>query len=149
MIVRQHALGVAATLRSEIPGIRRVLVARTDGLPFYDDGDPALHDSSAAVVATVLGIAQQSGMAFGLEGLEMTTVRGPAGSMVVYAVDDHHLLAVVTEPKVNLVLLDRVVLRLIAGMVGAGPQGAGSLGSGSQGAGSQGAVLPRQAAHAL
>jgi hypothetical protein len=29
---------------------------------------------------------------------------------------------VVTEPKVNLVLLDRVVLRLIAGMVGAGTQ---------------------------
>lgn len=121
MIVRQHALGVAATLRHEIPGIRRVLVARTDGLPFFDDGAAELHDSSAAVVATVLGIAQQSGLAFGLDGLEMTTVRGPAGSMVVYAVDDHHLLAVVTEPKVNLVLLDRVVVRLVAGMVGARP----------------------------
>ena len=118
MIVRQHALGVAASLRTEIPGIRRVLIARTDGLPFYDDGDPTLHDSSAAVVATVLGIAQQSGMAFGLDGLEMTTVRGRSGSMVVYAIDDHHLLAVVTDPKVNLVLLDRVVLRLIGGLVG-------------------------------
>lgn len=122
MIVRQHALGVAASLRNEIPGIRRVLIARTDGLPFYDDGDASQHDSSAAVVATVLGIAQQSGMAFGLDGLEMTTVRGHAGSMVVYAIDDHHLLAVVTEPKVNLVLLDRVVLRLIAGMRGASTQ---------------------------
>jgi predicted regulator of Ras-like GTPase activity (Roadblock/LC7/MglB family) len=119
MIVRQHGIGVAASLRAEIPGIRRVLVARTDGLPFYDDGDPTLHDSSAAVVATVLGIAQQAGMAFGLDGLEMTTVRGPSGSMVVYAIDDHHLLAVVTDPKVNLVLLDRVVLRLVAALVAA------------------------------
>jgi hypothetical protein len=49
VIVRQHALQIAAVVRQDMAGIRRVSVVRTDGRPFFDDpGDtPAGEDSDA------------------------------------------------------------------------------------------------------
>ena len=38
MIVKYHATRVTGALRRDIPGVRRVLIARTDGLAFADDG---------------------------------------------------------------------------------------------------------------
>jgi uncharacterized protein len=112
MIVKHHAINVAKSLHRDISGIRRVLITRTDGLTFYDDDPDSDHDSAAAIAATVLGIAHQSAFSFGLGGFQLATVRGPEGCLVVYAVDQRHILAVVTEPNVNLVLLDRIAMRL-------------------------------------
>ncbi|MEZ0492934.1 roadblock/LC7 domain-containing protein [Kineococcus sp. TBRC 1896] len=119
MIVKQHALRVSGALKRDIDGVRRVLVARTDGLAFHDDGPERDHESAAAIVATVLGIAQRAAAANALGGFVQTTVKGADGCLVVYGVNDGHVLAVVTDPSVNLVLLDRLALRLVADLAGA------------------------------
>ncbi|WP_432546192.1 roadblock/LC7 domain-containing protein [Kineococcus sp. SYSU DK004] len=119
MIVKQHALRVSAALRREIDGVRRVVIARTDGLAFADDGPEHDHEATAAITATVLGIAQRAAASSGLGDFRTTTVRGADGCLVVHAVDSTHLLAVVTDPMVNLVLLDRVAARLVGDLAGA------------------------------
>jgi predicted regulator of Ras-like GTPase activity (Roadblock/LC7/MglB family) len=119
MIVKYHATRVTGALRRDIPGVRRVLIARTDGLAFADDGPERDHESAAAIVSTVLGIAQRAAAANALGQFQLTTVKGTDGCLVVYAVDSTHVLAVVTDPSVNLVLLDRLALRLVAELAGA------------------------------
>ncbi|WP_432511120.1 roadblock/LC7 domain-containing protein [Kineococcus sp. SYSU DK001] len=119
MIVKQHALRVSGALKRDVDGVRRVLIARTDGLAFHDDGPERDHESAAAIVATVLGIAQRATAAGGLGPFQVSTVRGADGCLVVYGIGSTHILAVVTEPRVNLVLLDRLALRLVGELVGA------------------------------
>ena len=119
MIVKQHAMRVSGALKRDIPGLRRILVARTDGLAFHDDGPERDHESAAAIVATVLGIAQRAAEANVLGPFQSTTVKGTDGCLVVYAISTSHILAVVTDPSVNLVLLDRLALRLVADLAGA------------------------------
>jgi predicted regulator of Ras-like GTPase activity (Roadblock/LC7/MglB family) len=64
VLLAVHAKRVALTLRREIPGVRRVLLARTDGLPFHDevvDRSGAGHRRRSrrrAVVAAMLGLAE-------------------------------------------------------------------------------------------
>nr|WP_240897656.1 roadblock/LC7 domain-containing protein [Kineococcus vitellinus] len=106
-------------MKRDIPGVRRVLIARTDGLAFHDDGPESEHDAAAAVVATVLGIAERAADTAGLGAFSSTTVKGADGTLVVHAVDTSHLLAVVADPQVNLVLLDRLARRLVAELAGA------------------------------
>lgn len=119
MIVKQHAMRVSGALKRDIPGLRRILVARTDGLAFHDDGPERDHESAAAIVATVLGIAQRAADANVLGPFQSTTVKGTDGALVVYAITTSHILAVVTDPSVNLVLLDRLALKLVADLAGA------------------------------
>ncbi|WP_432494451.1 roadblock/LC7 domain-containing protein [Kineococcus gypseus] len=119
MIVKYHATRVTAALRRDVEGVRRVLIARTDGLAFHDDGPEADHASAAAVVAAVLGLAQRAAAAHVLGGLRSTTVRGADGTLVVYPVDQSHVLAVLTGPSTNLVLLERLALRLADELAGA------------------------------
>ena len=119
MIVKYHATRASLALKRDVPGVRRVLIARTDGLAFHDDGPEHDHDSAAAVVATVLGIAERAAATAGLGAFTSTTVRGADGALVVHAVDAAHLLAVVVDPQVNLVLLDRLARRLVAELAGA------------------------------
>lgn len=119
MIVKQHVLRVSGALKRDVEGVRRVLIARTDGLAFHDDGPENDHESAAAIVATVLGIAERAAAANALGPFQVSTVRGADGCLVVYAVGGTHILAVVTDPRVNLVLLDRLALRLVGELVGA------------------------------
>ncbi|WP_432540413.1 roadblock/LC7 domain-containing protein [Kineococcus sp. SYSU DK002] len=119
MIVKQHALRVSGALKRDIDGVRRVLVARTDGLAFHDDGPERDHESAAAIVATVLGIAQRAASAGALGEFVQTTVKGTDGNLVVYGIGSTHILAVVADPSVNLVLLDRLALRLVGELAGA------------------------------
>jgi uncharacterized protein len=119
MIVKQHALRVTGALKRDIPGVTRVMIARTDGLAFHDDGPERDHEAAAAIVATVLGIAQRAASANALGPFQQTVVKGTDGCLVVYAVNASHVLAVVTEPSVNLVLLDRLALKLVAELAGA------------------------------
>nr|WP_218885344.1 roadblock/LC7 domain-containing protein [Kineococcus aurantiacus] len=106
-------------LRRDIDGVRRVLVARTDGLAFHDDGPERDHESAAAIVATVLGVAQRASADHALGPFVQTTVKGADGSLVVYGIGTTHILAVVADPGVNLVLLDRLALRLVGELAGA------------------------------
>jgi predicted regulator of Ras-like GTPase activity (Roadblock/LC7/MglB family) len=119
VIVKQHAIRVSGALKRDIPGVQRVLIARTDGLAFHDDGPERQHEATAAVVATVLGIAQRAAADNALGQFQLTTVKGSDGCLVVYAVNTTHVLAVVADPSVNLVLLDRLALRLVGDLAGA------------------------------
>jgi predicted regulator of Ras-like GTPase activity (Roadblock/LC7/MglB family) len=119
-----HAKRVAMTLRREIPEIRRVLVARTDGLPFHDEivdaTAPATdQESAAAVVASVLGLAEHvSGTSHHGE-LGSAIVRSEDGCLIVYRAGPGHALAIYAGPTVNLVLLDRLARRLVGDLAAA------------------------------
>ena len=111
MLVRQHAMHLSAAIRHAIDGVTRVVVARTDGVAFHDDGPEEDRENAADLAAAVLDLGRVAGRAYGLGGPVATTLRGPEGCLVTYEVDGLHVLGVVTEPTVNLVLLDRVVRR--------------------------------------
>lgn len=103
------------------------MVARTDGLSFHDDAPDQDEGPAAVAAATVLAVGYQAVGAFTLGALQVTTVRGPDGCVVVYPIDARHLLTVVTDPNVNLVLLDRVAQRLAAELAKADEGTGGSL----------------------
>jgi predicted regulator of Ras-like GTPase activity (Roadblock/LC7/MglB family) len=124
MLVDVHARRVAATLRREIPGVRRVLVARTDGLPFHDevidDGAPAADpEAAAAVVAALLGLAEHVSATSRHGELGCAIVRSDDGCLVVYRAGTGHALAIYAAPTINLVLLDRLCRRLAAELAAA------------------------------
>jgi predicted regulator of Ras-like GTPase activity (Roadblock/LC7/MglB family) len=124
MLVDVHAKRVAATLRREIPGVRRVLLARTDGLPFHDEvidpGVPAADaESAAAVVAAMLGLAEHVSSTSRHGELGSAIVRSDDGCLVVYRAGAGHALAIYAAPTVNLVLLDRLARRLVADIAAA------------------------------
>lgn len=127
MILRQNVAQVAAALRHSTPGIRRVALAHADGEPFADDltvGDPATDDPAAdpvrfaALAAATVELAQRSSAVGGLGGVAAVTVRGPDSTLLVTPVGAAWVLAVVAEPQVNLVLLDRILGRQVEHLIG-------------------------------
>ena len=124
MLVDVHAKRVAATLRREIPGVRRVLLARTDGLPFHDEViDPGVPvtdaEAASAVVAAMLGIAEHVSSTSRHGELGSAIVRSEEGCLIVYRAGPGHALAIFAGPAVNLVLLDRLARRLVADIAAA------------------------------
>jgi uncharacterized protein len=114
-----HAKRVALTLRREIPGVRRVLLARTDGLPFHDeviDRDAPATDaeSASAVVAAMLGLAEHVSSTSRHGELGSAIVRSEDGCLVVYRASGGHVLSIFAGPTVNLVLLDRLARNLMS-----------------------------------
>ena len=124
MLLQVHAKRVALTLRREIPGVRRVLLARTDGLPFHDEVvDEAApvsdQESASAVVAAMLGLAEYVSETSRHGELGSAIVRSADGCLAVYRAGAHHVLAIYAEPNVNLVLLDRLARKLVADLAAA------------------------------
>ena len=117
MLVRSHATRVSATLRQEINGVRRVMVARRDGLAFHDDVDreqsTAAEEAAAAVAAALLGIAEHVSRASEHGELQSTIVRSDQGCLIVYGAGEEYVLGIYTDPTVNLNLLDRVARRVV------------------------------------
>ncbi len=89
------------------------MIAGPDGLAFEDEGPDGNDEAMAAVVSTVLSVAQFATSTGSLGTFVSTNVRGANGCLVVYGIDQSHLLAVVTDPTVNTVLLDRLASRLV------------------------------------
>ncbi|WP_315096019.1 roadblock/LC7 domain-containing protein [uncultured Cellulomonas sp.] len=118
MIVRQHALQIAAVVRRDMEGIRRVSVVRTDGRPFFDDpGDPPTGEDAeavAAAVAATVSYARRAGTALATGAIDALTIRGREATVVAQPLDDLHVLVVTCGPDVNLVLLGRVLARITA-----------------------------------
>jgi predicted regulator of Ras-like GTPase activity (Roadblock/LC7/MglB family) len=109
MIIRQNGLQVAASLRHAIEGIRRVILVQRDGTPFSDDGPEQDRDRFAALVVHCLEMAHHTAAGADLHGLATCTVRTDEGAVLVTPVGDRFALAVVVEPQVNLVLLQRAI----------------------------------------
>jgi predicted regulator of Ras-like GTPase activity (Roadblock/LC7/MglB family) len=109
VIDRQSALHTAAAVRHAVPGVRRVALVRRDGATFSDDGPAEDHDRFAGLVAATAEIAHRTSGALDLGGLHTCVVRAAEGTVLVTPVGTTWALAVVTEPQVNTVLLDRVL----------------------------------------
>lgn len=117
MIVRQHAQKLSIALHRDFPLVRRVLLARTDGLLFFDDsadGDAAddAHAASA-VAAAMLGLGQHVSQTHRHGELQSAIVRSEDGAMIVYSAGDDHVLAIYSAPDINLILLDRKTRELV------------------------------------
>ncbi|MDN4474176.1 roadblock/LC7 domain-containing protein [Demequina zhanjiangensis] len=121
MIVAKHGLLAAARLRKQVDGIRRVVIARTDGIALYDDVPLEQRDGAAALTAAVLGLADTSSASLDLDEVQFTFTMGAQGSLFVVPVDHQHLLAIVAEAGVDTVALasaaqsEIAVLRRLAG----------------------------------
>jgi len=109
MIIRQNGLQVAATLRHAVEGIRRVVLVQRDGTAFSDDGPEHDRDRLAALVVACVEMAHHTAAGASLTGLATCTIRTEDGAVVATPVGDRFALAVVAEPTVNLVLLQRVL----------------------------------------
>jgi predicted regulator of Ras-like GTPase activity (Roadblock/LC7/MglB family) len=109
MIIRQNGLQVAASLRHAIGGIRRVILVQRDGTAFSDDGPEHDRDRLGALVVHCLEMAHHTAAGAELHGLATCVVRTDEGAVLVTPVGERFALAVVVEPQVNLVLLQRAI----------------------------------------
>lgn len=109
MIIRQNAQQVAASLRHSVAGIRRVTLVQRDGTPFSDDGPEHNRDHFAALVIACVEMAHHTAAGAELAGLATFTVKTDEGAVVATPVGDSFALAVVVDPGVNLVLLQRAI----------------------------------------
>lgn len=109
MIIRQNGMQVAASLRHAVEGIRRVILVQRDGTPFSDDGPEHDRDRFGALVVACVEMAHHTAAGAELHGLATCVVRTDEGAVVATPVGDRFALAVVAEPQVNLVLLQRAL----------------------------------------
>ncbi len=101
MIIPKHGLMASAQIKRAVPGVTRVLLARTDGIAVYDDATLAERDTGAAVSATLMGLAASVAGAFRLGGLDTVSVHTDAGVLVVQPIDEAHVLAVLADGDVD------------------------------------------------
>jgi predicted regulator of Ras-like GTPase activity (Roadblock/LC7/MglB family) len=113
VIVRFHAQKLSNALHRDFPLVRRVLLARTDGLLFFDDQEQEDGHAAAAVAAAMLGLGQHVSQTHQHGELQSAIVRSLDGAMIVYAAGNDHVLAIYSAPDINLILLDRVTRTLI------------------------------------
>ena len=94
---------LVTALRSALPEIKGAVVASADGLPIVAQAEDA--PRLAAMAATALGLGKRIAETTQLGPLAETLVRGREGYVVVYAVGQRGVLAVIAPDGVNLGLL--------------------------------------------
>ena len=102
MIIPKHGLLASAQIKRAVPGVTRVLLARTDGIAVYDDASLADRETGAAVSATLMGLAASVAGAFRMGALDSVAVRTADGVLVVQPIDAAHVLAAVADRDVDL-----------------------------------------------
>lgn len=120
MIVPKHGLLAAATLRNRVPELARVILARADGLPMYDDVSLAERDAGAAVTATILGLAGSAGVALGLGQEQAIVLSFEDGVLVLRSIAGRYVLAVVAPHQSDLRAVSEAVedqARVLAALV--------------------------------
>lgn len=110
MIVHQHGQLAAVRLRSQVSGVTRVIVARTDGIAMYDDVAFEARDGGAALTAAILGLAATSSSSFGLGMLDISVTVGDRGMLLVTQIDAGHVLGVLLEADADLGAATEVAL---------------------------------------
>ncbi len=101
MIVPKHGLLCAARLRKQVAGVRRVIIARTDGIALYDDVPLEQRDGAAALTATVLGLAETASTSLDLSKVHFSVTMSADGCLFVYPIDEGHLLAITADVHVD------------------------------------------------
>lgn len=93
------------SVRMRVPGVRGCVVASLDGRPVAHSLDDIEPGAAAAVLASTLSLAQRVGELCGPGPLDELTVRSEAGYVHVYALGEHHVLAVLSERALNVARL--------------------------------------------
>jgi predicted regulator of Ras-like GTPase activity (Roadblock/LC7/MglB family) len=103
----EYEARVAVELRKlrKVVGVTGALVATVDGRAISHDLAEHSPGAAAAVVASTLALAERLGELTGAPGLQELQVRTTQGYAVLNAVDDHVVLAVLTNLSVNLARL--------------------------------------------
>lgn len=104
---REPVDGLLASLRTDIPAIRRIMLATSDGLPVSVSGENYSEPHEAAMTASILALGAQVGTSIGGGEFADCTIRSTDSVVCVVAVSDQHVLAVSTDATVNLGLLLR------------------------------------------
>ena len=95
MILPQHGRIAAMMIRRVVPQASRVLIARKDGIAFFDEATLLTRDAGAAATAAVLGLAQGVAEQMELGGLGTTSVECAGSLLTVIPLDGMHLIAVI------------------------------------------------------
>jgi predicted regulator of Ras-like GTPase activity (Roadblock/LC7/MglB family) len=103
--VESEVLAELDALRTAVAGVDGGLVATSDGLLVAHNlpGDGA--EQIAALVSTVVAVARHAVEITGRGDLREATIRGDAGLVVVHAVGETAVLAVVCRADLNVALL--------------------------------------------
>jgi predicted regulator of Ras-like GTPase activity (Roadblock/LC7/MglB family) len=97
---------IAGLLR--VDGVKGVAIVSRDGLLIEGQASDRTIDieSVAAMVATVYGTALNvSGEVFHEQAIDMVTLESPKGKILAVDAGENAVLAVITDPKVNLGLI--------------------------------------------
>lgn len=104
--------------------VRASVLASRDGLPMAATVEDPDRARTAAVAASVLALGEQLSATTGGEPLEEIVVRGDDGVLAVYQAGPSATLAVLTDDKANVGLLQleaRAAATEAAGLLGARP----------------------------
>lgn len=112
MTKQQEITTLLHGLREEVPELRGVMLASSDGLAIASDFPEQEGSRIAAMAATALGLGVRIAETVRLDNLEETVIRGKAGYMVVYAVGETAVLAVAAPSGTNLGLIHLIARRV-------------------------------------
>lgn len=95
------------SLRARVMGVNETVISTADGLLVAADTATAQPESVAALAAASLGLGRRTAAEVGLFGLTNVVTRCTGGYVVVLAVGDHALLAILADDGLDLPGLDR------------------------------------------
>lgn len=101
MILAQHGMIASAMIHRSTDGVDRVIIARTDGMPFFDDEALRSRDTGAAVTAAMHGIAGQVASFMCLGQMNVLTIHCEDRLLLLYPFDELHFIAVLASTGVN------------------------------------------------
>ncbi|MBB6098529.1 hypothetical protein HNR42_001963 [Deinobacterium chartae] len=114
------AQDILISMRGDLPRLRGSLLATTDGLPIaHDLEEAATYDDQeaetlSAMISALLGLGKRVSGSYDLAPLEAVTVSGAGGLMLLYAVGQRAVLALLVEVNANLGLVHLVARQTAA-----------------------------------
>ncbi|WP_329129586.1 roadblock/LC7 domain-containing protein [Streptomyces sp. NBC_01476] len=100
-------VSVLKALRERVMGINEAVIATADGLLVAADTATAQPESVSALAAASLGLGRRTAAEVGLGGLRDVVARCAGGYVVVLAIGDHALLAILADEGLDLAGLNR------------------------------------------
>ena len=89
-----------------VPKIRSVLVARNDGLPLVQTSAQGEATRMAAMTSTAVSLNKRIVSIMGAGELTETSISGTDGQILLYTAGPRAVLAVMTETKANVALIN-------------------------------------------
>jgi predicted regulator of Ras-like GTPase activity (Roadblock/LC7/MglB family) len=125
MTVEDRVTAEVQGLRGAVAGIDGCVVATSDGLLVAHVLPEEEQSQLAALIATVVGLARSVVGITGRGSLLEAAIRGTSGYMVVYAVGESAVLAVLGRSDLNVALLQLRTRQVVARLTELAPEFAG------------------------